>query len=222
MRVEVAGSAAGSVPAASVVTPRGNCRGVVLVLHGGREVSRQPVARNSSARLRMLPFVWDIGRRVRHRGVAIWQVHYRYRGWNGTEASPVADTRWALAEARQRYGDVPVVLLGHSMGGRVAVHVADDPNVTDLVLLAPWLPAGETVAAVAGRRVLLLHGDQDRTTSLTASEAWAARAARAGADLEVHRIAGGEHTMLRHAGAWQSMAARRVVEALGAREVLRG
>src|SRR5689334_24365947 len=48
-----------------------------------------------------------------------------------------------LFRSRRRYGDVPVVLLGHSMGGRVAVNVADEPTVHDLVLLAPWLPAVE-------------------------------------------------------------------------------
>ena len=162
----------------------------------------------------MLPFAWDITRRVRPRGVAVWQVHYRYRGWNGGEASPVADTRWALAEARRRYGEVPVVLLGHSMGGRVAVNVADEPSVRDLVLLAPWLPAGEAVDAVRRRRVLILHGDHDRTTRLADSEAWAARAARVEADVEVHRIAGGDHAMLRRVHVWQSLAARNVVRAL--------
>ena len=37
---------------------------------------------------------------------------------------------------------MPVVLLGHSMGGRTAVAVADDPSVVGVVALAPWLPAG--------------------------------------------------------------------------------
>jgi alpha-beta hydrolase superfamily lysophospholipase len=162
----------------------------------------------------MLPFAWDITRRVRPRGVAVWQVHYRYRGWNGAEASPVADTRWALTEARRRYGDVPVVLLGHSMGGRVAVNVADEPTVRNLVLLAPWLPAGEAVDAVRRRRVLILHGDRDRTTRLTDSEAWALRAARVEADVEVHRIEGGDHAMLRRVHTWQTLAAQNVVRAL--------
>jgi alpha-beta hydrolase superfamily lysophospholipase len=142
-------------------------------------------------------------------------LHYRYRGWNGSDASPVADTRWALDEVRHRHGAVPVVLLGHSMGGRVAVNVADDPSVREIVLLAPWLPAGEPVAAVEGRRVLILHGDRDRTTSLAASEAWAARAQTTASAVEVQRIQGGEHTMLRHARLWQRLTVQAVIRALG-------
>jgi len=97
------------------------------------------------------------------------------------------------------------------MGGRVAVNIADDPSVHDLVLLAPWLPSGEPVAAVRGKRVLVLHGDRDRTTSVDASEAWAARALATPAVIEVRRIHGGEHTMLRHARVWQRLATEGVI-----------
>jgi len=162
----------------------------------------------------MLPFAWDLARRLRGRGVAVWRLHYRYRGWNGSDASPVADTRWALDEVRRRHGDVPVVLLGHSMGGRVAVNVADDPSVSELVLLAPWLPAGEPIAPVAGRRLLILHGDRDRTTSLAASQAWAARAETTASAVDVQRIHGGEHTMLRHARLWQRLTVQAVIGGL--------
>lgn len=163
----------------------------------------------------MLPFAWDLSRQLRHRGVAVWRLHYRYRGWNGADASPVPDTRWALDEVRRRHGAIPIVLLGHSMGGRVAVNVADDPSVRDLVLLAPWLPAGEPVASVQGRRVVILHGDRDRTTSFAASEAWAARAAATAAAVDVQRIHSGEHTMIRHARVWQRLTAQAVIRGLG-------
>lgn len=206
-------------PSATVAQGRGVSRAVVLVLHGGQENSRQAAAPNGRGALRMLPFAWDIGRRVRRHGVAVWRLHYRYRGWNAPEASPISDARWALDEVRRRYGDVPVVLLGHSMGGRVAVHVGDDSLVADIVLLAPWLPGGEPVTPVQGRRVLILHGDHDRTTSLGASEAWAARAARTAASVELQRIQGGEHTMLRHARLWHQLAAQGVMR--GLQEIVR-
>jgi len=62
-------------------------------------------------------------------------------------ALPDADARWALAQVRASYGAVPVVLLGHSMGARTAVRVADDPAVVGVVALAPWFPPRR-----AGRR----------------------------------------------------------------------
>lgn len=214
MRVVAPSGSGEPSPSATVAEARGVTRAVVLVLHGGQEMSRQAASPNGRGALRMLPFAWDIGRRVRRHGVAVWRLHYRYRGWNAPEASPVADARWALAEMRRRYGPIPVVLLGHSMGGRVAVNVADDASIRDLVLLAPWLPAGEPVASVQGRRVLILHGDRDRTTSLGASEAWASRAGRTPATVDVRRIKGGEHTMLRHARLWQELAAHGVTRSL--------
>lgn len=162
----------------------------------------------------MLPFAWDIGRRVRPHGVAVWRLHYRFRGWNAPEESPVADARWALDEVLRQHGDVPVVLLGHSMGGRVAVNVADHSTVRHLVLLAPWLPDGETVAAVNGRRVLILHGDKDRTTSLEASKDWAARARTTSTLVDVEPIRGGEHAMIRQARLWHELAAGSVIRGL--------
>ena len=39
-------------------------------------------------------------------------------GWNGPEASPVRDVNELLNELAGRFGRIPVVLVGHSMGGR--------------------------------------------------------------------------------------------------------
>ncbi|MDT7650888.1 MAG: hypothetical protein QOI36_2294, partial [Pseudonocardiales bacterium] len=89
------------------------------------------------AEMFLWPLALRIARRGRRHGVAGHVLRYRYRGWNGERADPVTDARWALAEVRRRYGPVPVGLVGHSLGGRVAVHVADDASVTGVVLLAP-------------------------------------------------------------------------------------
>ena len=203
-----------STPGLAVAAPRGQTRAVVLVLHGGRAVSEEPASWRQLSPLRMVPFARAVVRHTRGQGVAVWRVRYRVRGWNGAQRSPVADVRWALDEVRRRHGDVPVVLLGHSMGGRTAVHVLDDPSVRGAVLLAPWLTAGEPVQPARGRRVAVLHGDDDRITSAEASRAWADRAGRAGARVSYVLVEGGEHFLVRHARQWHRLACDAVVDAL--------
>ena len=189
----------------SLATSRalGRTEAVVLLLHGGKAVSREASMSTHLSVLRMIPFVWAVRRRTGRRHVAVWRLRYRYRGWNGADASPVADARWALDEVRRRHGDVPVVLLGHSMGGRTAVHVGADPAVRGLVLLAPWLATGEPL--IRDKPVCVLHGDQDRITSALSSAAWAQRS---GATF--HLVEGGEHFMLRRAPVWHRLAAEAV------------
>lgn len=196
--------------------PRRGTTAVVLVLHGGKSVSREVSASTHLSPLRMLPFAWGVRRRTRRQGVAVCRLRYRYRGWNGAEASPVTDARWALEEVRRRFGDVPVVLLGHSMGGRTAVHVADDASVRGLVLLAPWVTAADPVRLRPGVPVTLLHGDHDVITSARSSLAWGERAQRAGAVLTAEILRDGEHFMLRRYRLWQRLAVDAVVAQLAA------
>ncbi|MGR4852480.1 alpha/beta fold hydrolase [Streptomyces sp. LARHCF252] len=60
----------------------------------------------------------------------------RSRGGSGH----ARDARRALGELARRAGDVPVVLVGHSMGGRAALRAADAPQVRAVPALAPWCP----------------------------------------------------------------------------------
>src|SRR5205085_8236241 len=55
-----------------------------------------------------------------------------------------------------------VLVLGFSMGGAVAVSVADDPRVEAVVGLAPWLYDGLDVSRVRGKRFDVFHGSLDR------------------------------------------------------------
>ena len=96
---------------------------------------------------------------LRRRRAADWLLSYRLRGWNGG-AGPVDDARWALEQVRRELGDLPVVLLGHSMGARTAIHVADDDSVVGVVGLAPWWPADEPVEALRGKHLVGAHGQQ--------------------------------------------------------------
>jgi dienelactone hydrolase len=141
---------------------------------------------------------------------------YRYRGWNGVEASPLADAHWALADLRNRHGDVPAVLIGHSMGGRVALRAAGEPGVLGAVALAPWVTPNDPVAQLAGKRVLIVHGNLDFVTSPRASRRYAERAQAAGADARYRLIHGDTHAMLVRARLWQRLTTRTVIDILGA------
>ena len=59
-------------------------------------------------------------------------------------------------------GAAEVALLGFSMGGAVSVHVADEPAVSTVIALAPWLYPELDVAPLDGRRFAVLHGSLDR------------------------------------------------------------
>ncbi|OLR94075.1 alpha/beta hydrolase [Actinokineospora bangkokensis] len=194
-------------------------RGAVLVLHGGRERSRGRVTPLQLAHLRMVPFARDLHRHGARRGVAVHLLQNRYRGWNAPDLDPVQDARWALAELRRLHGRVPVVLVGHSMGGRVALRVADDDDVVAVVGLAPWCEPGEPVTHVAGRALLIAHGDRDRTTDPRLSLDFARRA-RAVTDRVVRfDVAGDGHAMLRRAGRWTRLTTDFALGALGTQPV---
>lgn len=173
----------------------------VLFLHGGRADSRAPSRRRHLAALRMRPFVRAVAA-VAPDDVLLGEVRYRLRGWNGPDADPLRDARRALAELADRFGDVPTVLVGHSMGGRAALRVAGAPQVRAVVALAPWCPDGEPVAQLRDRDVVVLHGDRDRITDPHASMSYARRADAAGARTRAELVAGGDHAMLRRGGHW--------------------
>ncbi|MER6274077.1 prolyl oligopeptidase family serine peptidase [Streptomyces sp900105755] len=175
--------------------------GAVLLLPGGEEVSaRRPSLVWATA------FVRALGRRLardgRDEGLAAHVVHYRYRGWNGSEANLAGDAGWAADEVVRRYGDVPVCLLGVGMGGRAALHAGGHEAVNSVVSIAPWLPENdvaapeEPVRQLVGRRVLIVHGTNDERTDPELSFRLAARAKKANREVcrfEVHSDGHGLH-----------------------------
>jgi pimeloyl-ACP methyl ester carboxylesterase len=181
-------------------------RGVVVVAHGGRSVSTEPVTAVQPAVLRMIPVARAIRGALHGTGVVVLRPRFQVRGWNGDEASPLHDLTEVLDDVSLRFGQAPVVLIGHSMGGRAAIRAAGHPAVVAVAGLAPWLPPGEPVSQLAGRRVLLVHGSADKLTRPADTWAYAERARSVG-QVAAIEVLDGEHAMLRRAHLWHRIAA---------------
>ncbi|OZD77917.1 hypothetical protein CH273_21440 [Rhodococcus sp. 05-339-2] len=187
---------------------------VVLVLGGGKDVSRARSRPWHLAGLRMWTFTWMLRRVGRTRGISVQQLQYRFRGWNAPERSPVEDARWALNRIHDEFPDVHVVVVGHSMGGRTAAALVGDPSIpgvepagttqkiVGVVALAPWWPEGTEVDAFEpGRKLLVMHGTADRWTDPRTSRRATERAAARGVDARYLSVPGG-HFMLRNPRVW--------------------
>jgi acetyl esterase/lipase len=186
-------------------------RAIVLVLHGGRAHSRTPGDRLGLAYLRMLP----IARLLAGPGRAVFLLRYRYRGWNAPAKDALADAHWAIAELERLFPGLPVVLVGHSMGGRAALGAAGAGCVTAVCALAPWLDGSDPVTQLDGRTVLIAHGDRERYTDPRESYAFALRAKDRGVRICRFDVPGAGHFMLSRVGDWHSLIHRFVLGVLG-------
>ncbi|GLY46369.1 alpha/beta hydrolase [Lentzea sp. NBRC 102530] len=170
----------------------------MLVLHGGREHGLEPVRRHNLAYLRMVP----LARALRAPGVEVWTLRYRVRGWNAPSLDPVKDARWALDRITEQHPGVPIVLVGHSMGGRTALRVAGHPGVVAVCALAPWLVPGEPYEQLRGKALLIAHGDQERMTDPAKSLAFARQAKTVTDRVARFSVVGDGHAMLKRARDW--------------------
>jgi dienelactone hydrolase len=185
-------------------------RGIALLLPGGTVRSTRRSVRYGLAALRMLSFQ----RALQRAGVDTELVQYRLRGWN--DGDPVPDAAAAIAAARRARPGAPIVLVGHSMGGRVALRLAAEEGVTAVVGLAPWLPPGEPMAQMAGATALLIHGDRDRLTDPARTLAFARAAAELADRLAFVELRGAEHKLLRRSRTWHDLVRRFTVGETGA------
>ena len=188
---------------------------IVLVLHGGRAHSRESGERRRLTLLRMVPFARDLARRGAGAGLAVHLLRYRYRGWNAPAQDARRDAEWAVAELADRHPGVPIVLLGHSMGGRAALAAAGGRGVVAVCALAPWLDGSDPVAQLDGRTVLIAHGDHERFTDPANSLAYAVRAKQRGVRICRFDVPGAGHFMIARYRDWGALVRRFVLGELG-------
>ena len=170
--------------------------GVVLLLHGG--ASRRGGMRVSPTQLsvlRMVPIATRIAQAARGR-LTVFRLLNSVRGWD-TSHTPVDDVAWGMEQIRARFGrPVPTSLVGHSLGGRAALLAAQQPEVTSVVALNPWVYVADGHTALHDRKILIVHGTEDRIAK-AASSAEVARGLSRSADVGYVSVAGGKHAMLR-------------------------
>jgi dienelactone hydrolase len=193
-------------PALEQRAAQGETRGIALFCHGGAAAGLEPPRERALSLVRMRAFEHFVHAAAADRGIATALVRYRVVGWNGEAADAFEDVRWAVGLLREEHGtDVPIVLVGHSMGGRAALRAGAEQSVTAVCALAPWTPPGEPVMSVRDQTVAILHGRGDRWVPAKLSADYAVRARRAGARVARFTIAGG-HTMVRRSHQWHSFA----------------
>ncbi len=174
------------------------------MLHGGQEHSEEPVQNKHASWWRMASMARSLRGYADENTVAVSLLQYRLRGWNGSsDPAPVRDARWALSRLADAHPGLPVVVVGHSMGGRTACHVADDLAVVGVVALAPWLPEGEPNAAIAGRHLRVLHGTRDNWTSAHWSRVFVERSRPIAASATWDSMPGAGHFMFRRPSVWR-------------------
>ncbi len=174
----------------------------MLVLPGGTDFSYRPFSPWQGSAVRMYPFTASIAATFGSR-VRVHQARYRVYGWNGGQASPMPYARNAVEQMSRATPGVPVAVIGHSMGGRIAALLGDDERVTDILALAPWWQHADWRHIHDGVRVVAVHGEADTVTYPARTAKGIAELADRGLDATYIGVPGGGHPMLDHIALWQ-------------------
>jgi pimeloyl-ACP methyl ester carboxylesterase len=134
--------------------------------------------------------------------VEVRRVQYRYRGWNSPRLDAVTDAKEVLDDLRQRFEPKNIVLVGHSMGGRVAAQLAASADAGAVVALAPWWVGGDADLIPPTTRLLVVHGTADTWTDPSSSRIQTLRAQHYGLDAQWTGIEGAGHYMVRRWREW--------------------
>jgi len=192
-------------PTLETRTAPGRTRAVALFCHGGTVANLEPPRERALSLVRMRAIEQFVADSTAGSGVTTCLLRYRVAGWNGAAADAYADVRWSLDRIRTEHGrEVPIVLVGHSMGGRAVLRAGGEDQVAAVCALAPWTPPDEPVEHLRGRTVVIVHGRRDRWVPAALSEHFAGRAQQAGARVARFTVAGG-HSMLRRANLWHTL-----------------
>ncbi|WP_253900548.1 alpha/beta hydrolase family protein [Mycobacterium asiaticum] len=175
----------------------------MLVLPGGRMRSDEPSRWWHPANLRMMLLARALQRRL-GRDVKVVRVQYRLRGWNSPRQDPVRDAEDVLRGIRARYEPKAVVLVGHSMGARVAAQLSAQGGIAAVVALAPWWYGDKADLIPVGTRLLVVHGTADTRTDPEISRAQTLRARQRGLDAQWVGIDGVGHHMVRRWREWHA------------------
>jgi len=189
--------------------------GCVLVLPGGKLRSDRHSRRWQLANLRMAFFAAALRRRLGP-VVGVERVQYRFRGWNSPRLDALRDAEAVLESARDRFEPARIAVVGHSMGGRVAAHLAARGDVGTVVALAPWWVGNDGDLIPAGTRLLVVHGTADTWTDPRASRTQVGRAQQRGVDAQWVGIDGAGHYMVRRWRQWHRLSSEFVADQLTA------
>jgi len=110
----------------------------------------------------------QLGSRWPDRGVSVYRVGYRIPN----DLDRCAHDLACAVEMAIGAGADRVVVMGHSFGGAVAVRVAVvmTTQVDGVVTFATQSAGCEVAGALAGRPLLLFHGDRDELVPMQSSE----------------------------------------------------
>ena len=188
-------------------------RACVLVLPGGRVRSDEASRWWQPANVRMMLVAAALRCRL-GRGVEVRRVQYRLRGWNSPRFDAVTDATAALDGVRHRFEPKSIVLVSHSMGGRVATRLAAGGQIGAMVALAPYWPRDDGDLIPASTRLLVVHGTADTQTDPDSSRIQTLRARQRGLDAQWVGIEGAGHSMVRPYFEWHRRTADFVAEYL--------